>query len=285
MPVLPKSKYTVSEDKHKYTIIMDDGNKIGPLKSVTGILRILAKEALIGWAAKESANFFKTEILRMGRGALNAETLDAIAEQAKGAHRRIAKDAADLGTACHAIFEAIMQGREPDQIPPELAEPAKDFKRWRLGTDIELVGFETPVASIQYAYGGRVDAVGYSKSRGGFGIVDYKTSSSLLYGNEYSYQVGGYAKAFEEQYGVVAAWAEIIRFGKKPPYDSEARPVADLDTAKAGFALLAQVSKFEESKLIGEPSFSTAPERTAEAIAKAETDKKKKAKAEPAVGF
>ena len=273
---LPKPRYTVDDPdgKHKYSIRMESGQLIGPLKSVTSITGLLDKPALIGWAAREAAGYFKTELLRLGKAALTVDVLERLAKEAAGAHRRKAKDAADLGTACHAIFEAIIQGQEPTETPPELVEPARDFKRWRLETDIELVGFELPVASSNHLFGGRVDAVGWSKSRGGFGIVDYKTSSSLLYGNEYSYQVGGYAKAFEEQYGVDVKWAEIVRFGKKPPYDSEARPVTNLDLAKAGFVLLAQVAQYEKTKLIGEPSFCTLVERTQEANEK-ESKKKK----------
>lgn len=262
---LPKPRYVVEDPdgKHKYSIRMESGQVIGPLKSVTSITGLLDKPALIGWAAREAAGYFKTELLRLGKAALTVDVLERLAKDAAGAHRRKAKDAADLGTACHAIFEAIIQGREPAEIPPELAEPARDFKRWRLETDIELVGFELPVASSQHLYGGRVDAVGWSKSRGGFGIVDYKTSSGF-YGNEFAYQVGGYACALAEQYDVEVPWAEIVRFGKKPPYDSEGRPVTNLSAAIAGFLTLASAARINEAELIGAPTFSTATVREAE---------------------
>lgn len=282
---LPAPKYTVTDDggKHKYTILKD-GKTYGPLDSVTKIVGILDKPALIGWAAREAAAYFKAEILRVGKN-LSAEELDRIAEAAKGAHRRLAKDAADLGTACHGIFEAIIAGREPEQMPPELAEPAKDFKRWRMSTDIEIVATELAVGSIEYLYGGRLDAVGWSKSRGGFGIVDYKTSSGF-YGNEFAYQTGGYAHAAEEMYGVPFVWCDIVRFGKKPPYDSEARPVTDLTIARAGFIDLAQVVKTNKLELIGQPHFSTAAARAAEAPKQATPPKTgaKKSKA-GALGF
>lgn len=282
---LPQPRYKVTDpgNKHKYHIELPDGITVGPLLSVTTILNVLAKEALIGWAAREAANFFKTEILRLGRGALSPDILDQITKDAAGAHRRKAKDAADLGTKCHDIFEAIMRGKEPEDIPAELAEPAKDFKRWRLSTDIELVAYELAVGSLLYKYGGRLDAVGYSKARGGFGIVDYKTSSGF-YGNEYAFQVGGYAQAFFEQYGVQPAWAEIVRFGKKPPYDSEGRPVVDLAMAVNTFLLLTTVVTANKLALIGEPTFTTVKERAAEAGVQA-AKKDKSAKKENALGF
>jgi hypothetical protein len=265
---LPDPKYTVEDPagKHKYVINHPTLGTIGPLKSVTKIVGVLDKPALIGWAASEAAKFFKAELLRTGAAAMTPDELDRIASAATGAHRRKAKDAADLGTACHAIFEAIVANKEPEQIPAELAEPAKDFKRWRLSTDIEIVAQELPVGSARLQFGGRLDVIGYSKSRDGFGIVDYKTSSGF-YGNEYAYQVGGYALAVEEQYGIKVDWAEIVRFGKKPPFDSEARPVVDMQGAKAAFERLVAVSAFQDEELIGAPSFTTAAARAAEAPA------------------
>ena len=272
---LPQPKYTVTDVKHRYSIALPNGDVVGPLVSVTKVLSVLNKEALIGWAARESASYFKTELLRLGSRALTPETLGQIAKDAAGAHRRKAKDAADLGTKCHDIFEAIIQAKEPEAVPEELAEPARDFKRWRMQSDIELVGLELPVASLEHRFGGRLDAVGYSPTRGGFGIVDYKTSSGF-YGNEYAYQVGGYACALAEQYGVEVAWAEIVRFGKKPPYDSEGRPVSDMTAAVRGFLTAAEMTRLNGVPIISKPTFSTAATRAAEAVAKVPAKKKRK---------
>jgi len=276
---LPKPRYTVESDNHKYTIKLDTGETVGPLISVTKVLEIIAKPALINWSARESANYFKTEILRLGRSAIDPAMLEQIAKDAAGAHRRKAKDAADLGTKCHDIFQAIIEGREPTDVPTELAQPANDFKKWRMQSDIELVAFELPVASAELRFGGRIDAIGHSPARGGFGIVDYKTSKSLLYGNEYSYQVGGYAEAIEEQYGIDIAWAEIVRFGKVAPYESEARPVKDIAAAIEGFKRAVALVRSGEVTLIGEPSF--------ECVSKPEEPeaKPKKKKAASDMGF
>jgi hypothetical protein len=279
---LPKPKYTVSEVSHKYSILLPNGETVGPLKSVTGILQVLDKPALVGWAAREAAGYFKAELLRLGSRALTPETLDQIAKDAAGAHRRKAKDAADLGTQVHALCEAIIKGNEPADIPAELTEPARDFKRWRMQSDIEIVALELPVASLEHRFGGRLDAVGYSATRGGLGIVDLKTSSGF-YGNEYSYQVGGYAVALAEQYGIAVSWAEIVRFGKKPPYDSEGRPVTNLSAAIQGFLNAAAIRLSNAVPLIGKPDFCTKIVRAEEAAtaAKAAAPKSKAKKAFP----
>lgn len=255
---LPAPRYTVSAVNHKYTIVLPSNETIGSLKSVTGVLDIRAKPALIGWAAREAANFFKTEILRLGNRALDVATLELIAKDAAQAHRRKAKDAADLGIACHGAFEAIILGREPENLPPELVEPVKAFKNYRLQSDIEVIATELMVASAKHRAGGCLDFLGYSKSRGGWGIGDYKTASGW-FGNDFAYQAGGgYALMVEEMYGIEIKWAEIVRFSKKPPYESEAKPVIDVRAAIAGFLETLAMLRRDETSLFGEPTFTSA---------------------------
>jgi len=255
---LSEPRYQVADDKHKYTIHMPDGQTIGPLKSVTAILDIRAKPALIGWAAREASSFFKAELLRLGQRALDTATLEQIAKDAAGAHRRKAKDAADLGTACHGAFDAIVKGREPEDYPKELEEPVSAFKTYRLQSDIEVVATELAVASAKYRAGGRLDFLGWSESRGGWGIGDYKTASGW-YGNDFAYQAGGgYGLMVEEMYGIEIKWAEIVRFSKKPPYESEARPVLDVRAAMDGFLEALAMVRRDETPLIGPPTFQSA---------------------------
>ena len=52
---LPDPKYTVTDVNHKYSILHPNGETVGPLKNVTGILGIIAKPALIPWASRVSA--------------------------------------------------------------------------------------------------------------------------------------------------------------------------------------------------------------------------------------
>lgn len=255
---LPDPKYTVTAVNHKYTITRPDGESIGPLKSVTGVLDIRAKPALIAWSAREAANYFKTEILRLGSRALDVATLEQIAKDSAQAHRRKAKDAADLGSAAHGAFEAIILGKDPESPPKELVEPIAAFKAYRIQSDIEIVATELMVASAKHRAGGCLDFLGYSKSRGGWGIGDYKTAAGW-FGNDFAYQAGGgYALMVEEQYGIEIAWAEVVRFSKKPPYESEAKPVTDIAAAMSGFLEALAMVRRDEVSLFGEPTFQSA---------------------------
>ena len=149
---LPEPRYSVIDDNHKYTILMPNGEKIGPLKSVTTVLNVIDKPALKGWAAKMAAQHFKTEILRLGAKALNSVELERIVKEATSAHAVFAKDAADLGSACHDAFEAIILGNELEKYPDALKEPITAFKNWRLGagSDIEIVDTETKLGSVEH---------------------------------------------------------------------------------------------------------------------------------------
>ena len=130
--------------------------------------------------------------------------------------------------------------------------------------------------------GGRLDFLGYSKARGGWGIGDYKTSSGF-YGNEYAYQAGGgYALMVEEMYGIEIKWAEIVRFSKKSPYESEARPVLDIRASISGFLAALNIVRSNEIKLIGAPTFTSAGVTPTAAD---ETIKAKKAAKPSGLGF
>ena len=251
---LPKPIYTVNDVAHKYTITLHDGAVIGPLKSVTGVLGIIAKPQLISWAARESASYFKGEILRLGGGALDVATLEQISKDAAQAHRKKAKDAADLGTAIHAACEAVVHGQEPEIIDPAVAPPIDAFKRYRLQSDIEIVATELAVASVDHEFGGRLDFLGYNAKRG-WVLGDLKSSSGF-YGVEYALQVaGGYGLALRETYGIEIGGAEIVRLSKKPPFEMEVRPIVDIAGSIDGFLAALKLTRACSMPLIGAPSF------------------------------
>lgn len=272
---LPEPRYTVSDVNHRYTIAMADGSKVGPLKSVTGVLGIIAKPALVPWAAREAANYFKTEILRLGRSALDPAMLEQISKDAANAHRKKATDAASLGTMAHNICESIIKGEEPADIPVELTSAIHAFKAWRLSSRVEIVATELAVASAEHRFGGRLDAIGYSQEKDEWRIIDLKTSGAVY--QEHSYQCGGYAIAFEEMYGIKIMGADIVRLGKKFPFDSAAHPITDMEAANVAFMNALALLRCEENKLIGEATFQSASVQPMP-----ETKKKKSA---PAMGF
>ena len=84
----------------------------------------------------------------------------------------------------------------------------------------------------------------------------------------------GVTIAVEEQFGIKINWCDIIRFGKKAPFESEGRSVTDLANSKAGFLHALGLVQANKLKLIGEPFFTSVP-------APVPAPKAKKAKAAP----
>jgi hypothetical protein len=233
---LPKPRYEVTDDNHKYTIAMPDGSRRSGRSSPSPRPQRPRQARAQGLGRPHGAGLLQEgDPPPRARGAQRRRSSRSPRTPQK-AHTVFAKDAADLGSACHDAFEAIILGKELETYPPSSRSrsPPSRTGAWA-GSDIEIVDTETRRRLAEHKAGGRLDAIGYSESRGGWGIVDYKTSSGF-YGNEYAYQVGGgYALMVEEMFGIEVKWGEIIRFGKKPPYDSEGRPVAGMAEAKQGF--------------------------------------------------
>ena len=259
---LPEPRYSVIDDNHKYTILMPNGEKIGPLKSVTTVLNVIDKPALKGWAAKMAAQHFKTEILRLGAKALNSVELERIVKEATSAHAVFAKDAADLGSACHDAFEAIILGNELEKYPDALKEPITAFKNWRLGagSDIEI---DTETAgSLEHRFFGRLapSAIG---ARGGTST----TRPVRAYGNEYAYQVWRRLHlALEEQFGIDGR-QEIIRSARSRP-TTEGWPVAASRTPRTVSNALVPPNELKRSAAL--PSSARGSPRREEAETKAQ---------------
>ena len=203
-----------------------------PFPSVTTVLGIINKPALVPWArnmALESVKETLYEHLEASSPVIDSLWVDAIIEQARHRPDQIRDDAADFGTQAHILIEQIIQGLEPE-VPAEMESVVQGFTNWRqdAGLDIQLT--ETMVYSAKYRYAGAMDAVAYRN--GTLVALDWKTGNGLY--PEYLLQVAAYAKALEEmsEEPVTEAWA--VRFGKKTP-EFEARKVEDLETAFIAF--------------------------------------------------
>ena len=200
-----------------------------PFPSVTTVLGIINKPALVPWARNMALESVRETLYEHLDEAVESEWVEGIIEQARRRPDQIRDQAADFGTQAHILIEQIIQGLEPE-IPAEMEPVVQSFTTWRqdAGLDIQLT--ETMVYSGKYSYAGSMDAVAYRS--GQLVALDWKTSNGLY--PEHLLQVAAYAKALEEMSGesVTEAWA--VRFGKKEP-EFEVRKVADLDTAFNAF--------------------------------------------------
>ena len=93
------------EGRHVYTV---DGE---PVASVTGILSVINKPALLGWASKMTADYWLAHI-KPGR-AYDEIDLGEIYTESKRSYRKTAGQAASVGTIVHQFAEDTINGENP----------------------------------------------------------------------------------------------------------------------------------------------------------------------------
>ena len=199
--------------------------------SVTTVLDVIAKPALIPWARDAALDSVRDALgERIGAMAwLTPEWVDEVIEEGRRRPEEVKTEAGDFGTQAHILIDAVLKGEKPE-IPPELDPLMASFDAWRRAADFDFRSTEQMVYSAKYKYAGTLDAVAY---RGGRIVaVDWKTSNGLYL--EYALQVAAYSKALEEMSGEVVSEAWIVRLDKRT-LEVEVREVRDMDTAFIAF--------------------------------------------------
>jgi hypothetical protein len=188
-----------NEGRHVYTV---DGVLV---PGVTGILSRLSKDALIQWAANCAVDYM--------RDNLTPECdLEAILKDAKTAHRRIAREAADIGTVVHKYAESVLKG-ETVELPEGEAQQrgCEAFMDWMEANEVQTISSERVIFSKSDWYAGTCDFYGYVN--GVLTVGDIKTSSGLY--PEMLLQTAAYIRAIEEEIGSRVAQRIILRVDKK----------------------------------------------------------------------
>ena len=165
-------------------------NAVGDIiPSVTTVLDILAKPALIRWAN------------RMGLDGIDTNKY---------------KDAlADIGTLAHLLIICSLSDELPevDEFTPEQLRAAErcyaKFVDWEKRNPVTPLLVEHPLVSETYQYGGRLDL--FCICNDAFMLADFKTSGGIF--PEMIYQVAAYRQLLVE-----AGWhvqkAVILRVGR-----------------------------------------------------------------------
>jgi hypothetical protein len=175
----------VRDARHRYSW---NGGPLYP--SVTTILGIKDKPALVGWAKKETAACAVRNLdvldrmVRSGGPQAAVDWLKRIPDYARDA-------SADLGSAVHAAAEAIARGQAApvaEDVQPFVAAYRRDF------LDVfhpRFIALEAMVCSERYEYGGTADA--FAEIDGEIWLLDYKTGAGVY--PDTALQLGGLARA------------------------------------------------------------------------------------------
>ncbi len=184
-------EFVFDPKKHVYTL--DGKNMTG----VTAIIGIIGKPWLVPWAAKMVVEAVKEKAtpiyVKGGKTLLGYQITCEDLDEAKGAHKKKATAAADIGTLTHKWIEDWIQNPklEPN---PEIEHITKKFVDWATINKVKFLESEIRVYSEKYWYAGTCDLV--MEIDGKVWIGDIKTSSGIA--PENFFQTSAYQTALQE---------------------------------------------------------------------------------------
>lgn len=204
------------------------------MPSVTNVISVIAKDALIPWAAKVERELC-VETANRVYGSLNGDHVSAkefrerlaLALPQNKAHRTVSQGAIDIGNEAHRLIEwrllgelGLPRGEEPETSEPALWAVAA-FEDWRRETRMKPTHSEHRLWSDELDAAGSTDAICCEldvyviapKKRRVAAIADWKSSRALWPENDL--QVAAYwYMAIERGLIDKTAWALILRLPK-----------------------------------------------------------------------
>lgn len=138
--------------------------------SVTNVLGMLNKPALVGWAAREVAQLAATM-----REVLPSMSYEDTVSVLKGAASRKGNSAGSRGTDIHSWLEATLQGKKPMTLTGQALEYVDAARAWHATVQPEVITTETTMFHAGYA--GTADAV--VRLDGEVWLIDFKTSKGI----------------------------------------------------------------------------------------------------------
>lgn len=192
------------------------GECVHKIPGVTTILGAKAKNALVQWAADETA---KAAVNRWDELS-KLDPIDRYKVLAK-ARYDVQTEAATRGTDIHTYGQALAEGKSPD-VPDHLVGPVEGYARALDLWDIEAIGLEAPCCSTRYRYGGTLDSIARIGRIGVTAMVDLKSGKGVY--AETVLQLAGYLGCDLWQPGKTAD-------GKTDPSSEQSLPDIDRDIA------------------------------------------------------
>ncbi len=191
------SKYRFNKERHLHQIEVN-----GEFKNLTGcttVLSVIAKPALISWAAKMATEFLKDKL--EGIKKLDQVNYELLLEEAKKVHTKRKESAGDYGTRTHdsislIISDAIMWNDgfiKKDRTSKD--KSVQNFLDWSDKNNIKFLSTEQNIYSEKLFIGGIVDFV--CEIDGQVWIGDIKTSKSGIYPENF-WQCAGYHLMIKE---------------------------------------------------------------------------------------
>lgn len=213
---------------------------------ITSVCGVLAKPALIGWAAKMAVEHVREWVFDKANphleGSVAISPLLEVLDEARTAHTKKKEAAGAHGTDAHALVETWvnacleLNGGEPQLIGLHIdgdLNPIRTFIEWALEHVDHFLFSERRMANREHFIAGTADFA-YVGKDGKRYMADFKTSSGI-YGIDYWCQVAGYRLMAEAEGDEPYDGMTIVRLGKKGPKDFEVQQQFDYETYRDAF--------------------------------------------------
>lgn len=188
----------------------------GIFPSSTTVLRLMAKQALIAWASKVSAEYAQDYMLRLIADLKEGEksfdeiiaTLDSLdlnqfVKDAKSEHKRKSQEAMDIGKRVHEVAETIFKNmithphdERTLDVDEDIFEACAALVTWIRDNDVKPVSVENRVWSASFGgYAGTLDLVALVNKK--LLTIDLKSARNIY--DDHPLQVASYDHAWEER--------------------------------------------------------------------------------------
>jgi hypothetical protein len=213
-----------TEKNHKYVVTdkQVDGGKPFTPPSVTKILKVMDKPALVQWSANMAADYLR-EKWQPGKSYDELEIKELL-DDARMAHRKKADKGKDFGTLVHKYMEAFVRSESELEDHPTLPEnteaktACEQITTWLRKNVKSYHGCEMLVYSRKYRIASMLDVMAEFND-GVLTLFDYKCASGVW--AEYRLQLAAYANFYNECYGEMPQRRIVPWWDKK---NSEFKP-------------------------------------------------------------
>lgn len=219
----------ISEDVPKEGFFFDDNNHLyfldgKPLHGVTSVLGVIAKPALIQWAAneaikfvRENASYKRQKLLRKGYVVIK----DKFLEQARYAHAQKRDTAAEQGTDVHAEVERYVKDCvELYEGKPFVAyaegSAIAPFVDWARKEDVRFISSEHKLYSKELWVAGTCDLV---FEKGGKQYVGDVKTYAKIWDRTPFFQCAGYGVMWKEMQGAPIDGYCVLRLSKDGSFE------------------------------------------------------------------
>ncbi len=237
---------------------------LGKLPSVTSIISVISKPALVSWAAKVeremvldvSADLYLDAPPEKMSKVAWMTTMQSRLGKAKASQKELAK-ASEIGTQAHALIEWTLLSElvsAPGPMPKISAKAGYAFaawEKWRSSVNLKPLLVEQVVWSKTLGYAGTLDLL--AEVNGVLTIEDNKTGKAIY--SEAELQIAAYAHAFEEMGHGRPTQGLIVRLPKNegdPDFETRVIERPRLDELFKVFLNVLEVWKWHD---VGEAAY------------------------------